>query len=62
MKIESNRFALTPVLCSECQQYVWLEPYRKGEKYHLLAGRFLPVNVCRNCYGKFTFGGVNNEK
>ena len=56
MKIKYNRFALLPTLCTECKRYIFLEPYRKGEKYHYLAGRYLPVKVCNDCISKFDVG------
>lgn len=62
MKIKSNRFALFPVLCTECQRYIFLEPYRKGERYSLLAGHFLKVSVCKDCYDEFKFGNEGSNK
>lgn len=49
MKFKKNRFAFLPIRCTDCQQYVWLEPYRKDTKWMKFAGRFLDVNICKDC-------------
>ena len=56
MKIKSNRFAFLPIECSKCQNYIWLEPYRRGEEWHKLLDRFVKVKICRSCYERYKFG------
>lgn len=60
MKIKNNRFVLMPVLCTDCQRYIFLESYRHGERYSLLAGRYLEVDICNECVEKYKFGSEKN--
>lgn len=56
MKLKYNRFALVPTLCTECKRYILFEPYRKGERFHMLIGHYIPVKACSDCIAKFDIG------
>ena len=54
MKIIFNKFAISPVYCDKCHNYVWLERYRK-ETYWREFGNIsaeLSHNTCKECYNK----------
>ena len=57
MKVSFNRFALVPVLCTECKRYILFEKYRKGERLHPFLGIYVDVRACTDCIGKFDIGG-----
>lgn len=56
MKFKCNRFAVLPMMCTECKQFIVFEPYRSGEKFHNHIGQFIKVKVCRDCLKKFDVG------
>lgn len=60
MKIKSNRFAILPVQCTECQNYIWFEPYRKGEAWHKFLDGYYRVKICKDCYKRYKFGSDDN--
>lgn len=62
MKIKSNRFAILPIECNVCQNYVWLEPYRIGEEWHTFLDTFVKVKICRDCYKRYRFGNDSGNR
>lgn len=50
MKLWHNRFALIPVMCSECHRYIWLERYRSEWILIGMAGiGFVREDLCSDC-------------
>lgn len=59
MKTKFNRFAIAPVMCSDCLRYIWLEPYRVVEVMQDISpccSPFLKKRVCKDCIKDYNIG------
>lgn len=56
MNTAFNRIAIKPVRCTDCQRYIFLEPYRKGEKWHKYLDQFVKVKICKRCIKNYKCG------
>ena len=54
MRIKYNRFAIIPFHCTDCHNYIWLEPYRKAS---IDTGLPIPVfvkkKICKRCLERY---------
>lgn len=57
MKYKFNRFAIFPVMCSDCKRYIWLEPVRVADVFSHIADRYIKKIICRDCIKKYDVGG-----
>ena len=60
LRTKYNRFALVPVLCTDCHTYVWMEFYRKSEVFRPIAPSrpsFQKKNICKKCISKYDVEG-----
>lgn len=61
MKTKFNRFAILPRMCNSCNEFVWLEPYRRSDVFHFPRGGYSKENICKRCIGKYNVGAKENE-
>ena len=57
MKIRNNRFAAFPVMCHDCQRYIWMEPYRRADVWHNLLDRYVKKTIRNECLKKYDVVG-----
>lgn len=63
MKTKYNRFAIIPHMCNSCNQFVWLEPYRRLKVHHwLLQGECTKDNTCKECIVKYDVKGAVKDE
>lgn len=60
MKTKFNMFAIIPHMCNSCKRFIWLEPYRKAEVFHLLGST--KDNICNECIIKYDVKGAVKDE
>ena len=54
MRTKFNRFAIFPFHCTDCHNYIWMEPYRFADVDTGLAiPAFIKKKICKRCLKKY---------